>query len=348
MESAAFKDHYEILKVPPTATMKEIERAYKKLALECHPDKEVNPTLKEKRNEQFQEILEAKTILLDEKMREQYDSVRASMHNMRYTESHRSVPTDDHSPGLGEQVRSSRDRPHGHRPTDGQSNRTRSSAQEYQFWREHQPQTPRSDHRSHNTGEEYSRRSSTTRNREPYRFGYEYMSYHAPRRNAGSAAEPRTSHRHNSRSSMPYCSQNSPNAPIPREERVMHRGYEVIQEDGRWTSISVIFCDGIEFLICAPHELRLTADCTTVRRNNKKVRITIQDINISLIQGLIALQSVVENAVGDIVRVSCEDSRTQERVLKVSVFPPAAKMAVDVKGSQMTLEISVLVGSRAR
>ncbi len=60
-------NYYHILGVPQTATIKEIEKAYKKLALIHHPDKGGS-------SERFQEIVKAYEILHDEEMRQEYDS----------------------------------------------------------------------------------------------------------------------------------------------------------------------------------------------------------------------------------------------------------------------------------
>ncbi len=67
---AAKKDFYSVLGVSRSATADEIKKAYRKLAMKYHPDK--NPNDK-KAEEQFKEISEAYEILSDEKKREMYD-----------------------------------------------------------------------------------------------------------------------------------------------------------------------------------------------------------------------------------------------------------------------------------
>lgn len=64
------KDFYSILGVPRTATADELKKAYRKLAMQYHPDK--NPGDK-KSEEKFKEISEAYDVLSDTKKREMYD-----------------------------------------------------------------------------------------------------------------------------------------------------------------------------------------------------------------------------------------------------------------------------------
>jgi molecular chaperone DnaJ len=67
---AAKKDFYQLLGVSRTATQDEIKKAYRKLAMLHHPDK--NPGNK-KAEEKFKEISEANEVLSDEKKRQNYD-----------------------------------------------------------------------------------------------------------------------------------------------------------------------------------------------------------------------------------------------------------------------------------
>ncbi|MDL1971141.1 MAG: molecular chaperone DnaJ [Candidatus Desulfofervidaceae bacterium] len=64
------RDYYEILGIPRTATQEEIKRAYRKLALKYHPDR--NPGDKEA-EERFKEIAEAYDVLRDPEKRAIYD-----------------------------------------------------------------------------------------------------------------------------------------------------------------------------------------------------------------------------------------------------------------------------------
>jgi DnaJ-class molecular chaperone with C-terminal Zn finger domain len=64
------KNYYKILGVPRTAEKKAIKSAYRKLALEWHPDKNED---KEKAEQMFQDISEAYEVLSDDEMRAKYD-----------------------------------------------------------------------------------------------------------------------------------------------------------------------------------------------------------------------------------------------------------------------------------
>lgn len=67
----AKKDFYETLGVSKTADDKEIKSAYRKAALEWHPDKHKGDKTAE---EKFKEINEAYSVLSDKKKRQQYDT----------------------------------------------------------------------------------------------------------------------------------------------------------------------------------------------------------------------------------------------------------------------------------
>ena len=65
------KDYYGILGVPKNASDGEIKKAYRKLAMQYHPDR--NPGKEKWANEKFKEINEAYGVLGDPQKREQYD-----------------------------------------------------------------------------------------------------------------------------------------------------------------------------------------------------------------------------------------------------------------------------------
>jgi len=65
------KDYYRILGVPMNASDAEIKKAYRKLAMQYHPDR--NPGKEKWANEKFKEINEAYGVLGDPQKRKQYD-----------------------------------------------------------------------------------------------------------------------------------------------------------------------------------------------------------------------------------------------------------------------------------
>lgn len=64
------RDYYEVLEVQKTATVEEIKKAYRKKAIQYHPDKNPGDKAAE---EKFKEAAEAYEILSDENKRAQYD-----------------------------------------------------------------------------------------------------------------------------------------------------------------------------------------------------------------------------------------------------------------------------------
>ena len=66
---ATKRDYYEILGLSKSASLAEIKAAYRKLALQWHPDRNKSPNA----NEKFKEINEAYAVLSDSKKKETYD-----------------------------------------------------------------------------------------------------------------------------------------------------------------------------------------------------------------------------------------------------------------------------------
>ncbi|KAB5565987.1 hypothetical protein PHYPO_G00247880 [Pangasianodon hypophthalmus] len=70
----AQKDYYEILGVPKDASERQIKKAFHKLAMKYHPDKNKSPDAETK----FREIAEAYETLSDSKRRQEYDQIRSN------------------------------------------------------------------------------------------------------------------------------------------------------------------------------------------------------------------------------------------------------------------------------
>jgi curved DNA-binding protein len=69
-----FKDYYEVLNVPRSATQEDIQRAYRKLARKYHPDVSKEAGAEDK----FKEINEAHEVLKDPEKRKKYDELGPS------------------------------------------------------------------------------------------------------------------------------------------------------------------------------------------------------------------------------------------------------------------------------
>ncbi|HEY6657736.1 MAG TPA: J domain-containing protein [Nitrososphaeraceae archaeon] len=73
-------DYYKILGVTKDSTQIQIRKAFRKLALQYHPDKNKNS---EESKQKFMEIVKAYEILSDEKARERYDSNTVNNKNIQ-------------------------------------------------------------------------------------------------------------------------------------------------------------------------------------------------------------------------------------------------------------------------
>ncbi|GFO62458.1 DnaJ domain-containing protein [Geomonas paludis] len=79
----AQRDYYEVLGLKKGASADEIKRAYRKLAVKYHPDK--NPGNKEA-EERFKEINEAYAVLSDPKKKEQFDQFGSTNFHQRFSQ----------------------------------------------------------------------------------------------------------------------------------------------------------------------------------------------------------------------------------------------------------------------
>jgi molecular chaperone DnaJ len=75
------RDYYEVLGVSKNASKDEIKDAYRKLAMQFHPDRNKAPEAEEK----FKEISEAYAVLSDDQKRQQYDTLGHAGFDQRYT-----------------------------------------------------------------------------------------------------------------------------------------------------------------------------------------------------------------------------------------------------------------------
>jgi molecular chaperone DnaJ len=75
------RDYYEVLGVSRNASKDEIKDAYRKLAMQYHPDRNKAPDAEEK----FKEISEAYAALSDDEKRQQYDTLGHPGFDQRYT-----------------------------------------------------------------------------------------------------------------------------------------------------------------------------------------------------------------------------------------------------------------------
>ncbi len=78
------EDYYKILGVDKKANAEDIKKAYRKLALKYHPDR--NPENKKQAEEKFKKISEAYAVLSDPEKRQNYDNFGSETFQQRYTQ----------------------------------------------------------------------------------------------------------------------------------------------------------------------------------------------------------------------------------------------------------------------
>ncbi len=78
----AAKDFYAVLGVPKNASKEQIKDAYRKLAMQFHPDRNKEPGAEEK----FKEVSEAYAVLSDDQKRSQYETYGQEGFSQRYSD----------------------------------------------------------------------------------------------------------------------------------------------------------------------------------------------------------------------------------------------------------------------
>jgi len=76
------RDYYDVLGVPRNSSKDQIKDAYRKLAMQYHPDRNKAPDAEEK----FKDVSEAYAVLSDDAKRQQYDTLGHAGFDQRYTE----------------------------------------------------------------------------------------------------------------------------------------------------------------------------------------------------------------------------------------------------------------------
>lgn len=87
-----FKDYYAALEVDPSADLKTIKTAYRRLARKYHPDVSAEPNAENK----FKKIAQAYEVLKSSERRAEYDELRQHRDDPRFTETQSGFHATDH------------------------------------------------------------------------------------------------------------------------------------------------------------------------------------------------------------------------------------------------------------
>jgi hypothetical protein len=68
------KDYYKILGIDKSSSEQQIKKAYRKLALKLHPDKEPDPEKKGSSEKKFKEVADAYEVLMDPEKKARFDN----------------------------------------------------------------------------------------------------------------------------------------------------------------------------------------------------------------------------------------------------------------------------------